>query len=114
MYDNLNGYVDVVVGGQAGSEGKGAVVAQLSRQNDYTGAVRCGGSNAGHTVYTRDNTEYIFQVLPVPGLIDSNISLYIGAESFFTIDEIKREIEILESVWGSKQKERIYMTQKRQ
>lgn len=44
-------YVDIVVGGQVGSEGKGAVVAHLIRTGDYGATVRPGSSNAGHTVY---------------------------------------------------------------
>ena len=40
--------VDVVVGGQYGSEGKGNVCAYLAR--DYEVLVRVGGPNAGHMV----------------------------------------------------------------
>ena len=41
--------VDVLVGGQYGSEGKGHLVSYLSREYDVL--VRVGGPNAGHTVY---------------------------------------------------------------
>jgi len=40
--------VDVLVGGQYGSEGKGNIVAYLAREYDVL--VRVGGPNAGHTV----------------------------------------------------------------
>ena len=43
------GYVDVIVGGQYGSEGKGQIAAFLS--NEYDLLVRVGGPNAGHTVF---------------------------------------------------------------
>lgn len=112
MNSNLSKYVDVVVGGQAGSEGKGAITAHLCRTNHYTGAIRCGGSNAGHTAYTEDGSEYIFQVLPVAGLVNPNVSLYVGAESFFMIEELEREIEVLESVWNQSQFDRIYVDPK--
>jgi adenylosuccinate synthase len=41
--------VDVVVGGQYGSEGKGHITSYLSR--DYSVLVRVGGPNAGHKVF---------------------------------------------------------------
>lgn len=41
--------VDVLVGGQYGSEGKGNVVAHIAPE--YTYLVRVGGPNAGHKVY---------------------------------------------------------------
>ena len=41
--------VDVLVGGQWGSEGKGHVASYLAQEYDVL--VRVGGPNAGHTVY---------------------------------------------------------------
>lgn len=53
----MSGYLYVVVGGQFGSEGKGAVTARLCRDLEDRGrrviSVRVGGSNAGHTVIGR-------------------------------------------------------------
>ena len=40
--------VDVIVGGQYGSEGKGHIASYLSR--DYAVLARVGGPNAGHKV----------------------------------------------------------------
>lgn len=49
--------IQVVVGGQYGSEGKGAIAGYLAAQEEETGAavygVRVAGPNAGHTVYGR-------------------------------------------------------------
>ena len=51
----MNGKLFVVVGGQFGSEGKGAVAGRIARDLQETGdqviGVRVGGPNAGHTVY---------------------------------------------------------------
>ena len=41
--------VDVIVGGQFGSEGKGHIASYLSRE--YAVLVRVGGPNAGHKVF---------------------------------------------------------------
>lgn len=42
--------LQVVVGGQAGSEGKGAIAAHLASKHEDGMAVRVAGPNAGHTV----------------------------------------------------------------
>lgn len=47
--------VDVVVGGQYGSEGKGNIAAHLAPEYDIL--VRVGGPNAGHTVFSRPSPE---------------------------------------------------------
>ena len=44
--------VTALVGGQFGSEGKGAVIAHIAP--DYDIHVRVGAANAGHTLYTQD------------------------------------------------------------
>jgi adenylosuccinate synthase len=51
--------VDVVVGGQYGSEGKGHICAYLAR--DYDLLIRVGGPNAGHKV---KHPEYKYVQLP--------------------------------------------------
>jgi adenylosuccinate synthase len=49
--------IQVVVGGQFGSEGKGAIAGHLARVDEESGfavyGVRVAGPNAGHTVYGR-------------------------------------------------------------
>ncbi|WP_233842832.1 adenylosuccinate synthetase [Dyella sp. 2HG41-7] len=53
--------VDVLVGGQYGSEGKGNIVAYLAREYDVL--VRVGGPNAGHTVVSAKG-KFIHHLLP--------------------------------------------------
>lgn len=53
--------VDVLIGGQYGSEGKGNIVSFLAREYDVM--VRVGGPNAGHTVASIDGT-YTYHHLP--------------------------------------------------
>lgn len=53
--------VDVLVGGQYGSEGKGNIVAYLAREYDVL--VRVGGPNAGHTVASSKG-KFIHHLLP--------------------------------------------------
>jgi adenylosuccinate synthase len=53
--------VDVIVGGQYGSEGKGHIVAHLA--GEYSVFVRGGGPNAGHSVLLGEE-KYIYHHLP--------------------------------------------------
>ena len=46
---NARGKLTVLVGGQYGSEGKGAVAQHVA--NEYGMHVRVGSPNAGHTIY---------------------------------------------------------------
>jgi len=98
-------YADVVVGGQAGSEGKGAVVAHLIRTGDYGASVRPGSSNAGHTVYTKDGDNgwesYIHQVIPSAATVDGDVACYMAPESSFGLDEFFEEYQDMADRWGS-------------
>lgn len=55
--------VDILVGGQFGSEGKGKFAAYLSKQFNYDFSVRSGGPNAGHTFYVNEK-KYITRHIP--------------------------------------------------
>jgi len=106
------GFVDVVVGGQAGSEGKGALVAHLARRNDYDAAVRPGSSNAGHTIYDHEEREHVHQVIPSPSVIDEDVKLLMAAESSFGLNEIQEEIERVKEVFGEESLDRLQIDPK--
>ena len=53
--------VDVIVGGQYGSEGKGHITSYISRE--YSVLVRVGGPNAGHKVF-QEPDPYTHHQLP--------------------------------------------------
>src|SRR6185437_9765575 len=80
--------VDVVVGGQYGSEGKGQVAAYLSPEYDLL--VRVGGPNAGHKVWEKPNP-YSFHQLP-SGTRRCEAKLLIGAGAVINVETILREI----------------------
>ena len=52
--------VDVLVGGQYGSEGKGNIVGHIAPE--YSLLVRVGGPNAGHKVYAEPEPEAYFHL----------------------------------------------------
>ncbi len=81
--------VDVLVGGQYGSEGKGQVAAYLSREYDVL--MRVGGPNAGHKV-AGESGKYTYHSLP-SGCRDSDAHVLIGPGATIYIPEFIKEIE---------------------
>jgi adenylosuccinate synthase len=81
------GLVDVLVGGQYGSEGKGNVCAHLAR--DYDVLLRVGGPNAGHKVAF---PKYKYVQLPSGTQSNPNAQILIGAGATIWPDQILREI----------------------
>jgi len=61
IFESRKGYVDIVIGGQYGSEGKGQIVDYLL--DDYDVVVRVGGPNAGHSV-AEGGITHIYRMLP--------------------------------------------------
>jgi adenylosuccinate synthase len=80
--------VDVVVGGQYGSEGKGQVSAYLAPEYDLL--IRVGGPNAGHTVWEQPRP-YAFHQLP-SGTRRCEATLLIGAGAVINVEKISKEI----------------------
>jgi len=82
------GYVDVVVGGQYGSEGKGQIVAYIAKEYDLL--VRVGGPNAGHTVFEVPKP-YPHHQLP-SGTRKSEAQLLIGPGAVLRVGRLLKEI----------------------
>jgi adenylosuccinate synthase len=81
--------VDVVVGGQYGSEGKGQIAAYLAREYDVL--VRVGGPNAGHSVRSLSG-KYVYHHLP-SGSRDSEGLILIGPGAVINPEGILKEIQ---------------------
>jgi adenylosuccinate synthase len=81
--------VDVLVGGQYGSEGKGHVAAYLAQEYDVL--VRVGGPNAGHTVSSTSGV-YTYHHLP-SGARDTMAKLLLGPGMTIRVDRLLEEIE---------------------
>lgn len=82
--------VDVIVGGQYGSEGKGNICAHLA--DEYRILMRVGGPNAGHQIaYPR---HYTFVQLPSGTMSRAkNTKILIGAGATIWPETILREIQ---------------------
>lgn len=81
------GYVDVVVGGEYGSEGKGQIVSRIA--SDYDLLVRVGGPNAGHKVF--GSPPYTHHQLP-SGTRFSHAKLLIGPGAVLNVPHLLKEI----------------------
>lgn len=86
--------VDVIVGGQYGSEGKGNIVHYLAREYDVL--VRVGGPNAGHKVLTGDSSSYTFHQLPSGAIANKKAKLVIGAGAVVRLSTLLKEISDLD------------------
>lgn len=83
----LDTLVDVVVGGQFGSEGKGHICSYLAPEYDVL--MRVGGPNAGHKVF-QDPEPYTHRQLP-SGTLFSNAKLFIGPGAVIDVDTLLKE-----------------------
>lgn len=81
--------VDVVVGAQFGSEGKGQICAHLAPE--YDALVRVGGPNAGHSVFARPEV-HKFRLLPSGSVRAPNAKLIIGPGAVLDLDVLLDEI----------------------
>ncbi len=83
--------ITIVVGGQFGSEGKGKVAHYLAQEMNASVAVRCGGTNSGHTVIGEDGTPQVFRQLPT-AVILPDVHLALCAGSYIDVDILQEEI----------------------
>jgi adenylosuccinate synthase len=85
-YDRL---VDVLVGGEYGSEGKGQIAAYLARE--YGVLIRVGGPNAGHTVY-EEPEPFTFHQLPSGTRRNPESQLVLGPGAVISVERVVDEI----------------------
>lgn len=94
------GILQVVVDGQFGSTGKGAVCAFLANpelNERGLSAVRVAGPNAGHSAVDATGQKWPLRQIPVAAVIDPHARLYIAAGSEIDISVLTKEVEALEA-----------------
>lgn len=82
------GKLTVVVGGQYGSEGKGAIVAKIA--DEYQVHVRVGSHNAGHTFYWKGD-KHVMQSIPC-GWTNPNALIVIGRGALLNMKQFMKEL----------------------
>jgi adenylosuccinate synthase len=83
-------FVDVIIGGQYGSEGKGHLAYHIAPEYDLL--VRVGGPNAGHQVIWPDGSVYTHRLLPSGTLANATAQLVIGPGAVLDVDLLLQEI----------------------
>jgi adenylosuccinate synthase len=88
----------VVVGGQYGSEAKGACAAYLARTSKHQRivGVRVAGPNAGHTAYDSEGRKWALRQVPVIAVGRPDASLTIGAGSEIDLQVLANEVVALD------------------
>lgn len=89
------GRLTVLVGGQYGSEGKGAVAAFVADQ--YQIHVRVGSPNAGHTIYW-NGEKHVMQTIPC-GWINPDALIVIGRGALLHMSRLMEELEHIEKYY---------------
>lgn len=84
--------VDVIVGGQWGSEGKGNVVSAIAGK--YDTLVRTGGPNAGHQVVAPDGRTITFHHLPSGSLHNLGARIILGPGAVINPKAFMHELEV--------------------
>ena len=82
------GKLTVLVGGQYGSEGKGAVAAHIA--NDYDIHVRVGSPNAGHTIFW-NGSKHVMQSIPC-GWLNPDAIIMIGRGALLNMKQFTKEL----------------------
>ena len=103
----VNRCVDILVGMQYGSEGKGKIAAHLA--NEYDMSVRVGAYQAGHTI-TYNGKDYKMQCIPCQW-VNPDCKIVIGAGGFIRLDILAREIKWIEDA-GLNIKERLFIDER--
>ena len=96
----MAGKIQIVVGGQFGSEGKGHACAELAKREGEMLAVRTGGPNAGHTVWGNpirreglraESVEFKLRQVPVAAVVNPEARVAIAPRSLVQLDLTEQE-----------------------
>lgn len=82
------GKLTVLVGGQYGSEGKGAIAKKIAF--NYNVHVRVGSPNAGHTIWW-NGEKHVMQSIPC-GWINPDASIVIGRGALLNMKQLMKEL----------------------
>lgn len=101
----MAGKIQIVVGGQFGSEGKGHTCAELAKHEGEMLAIRTGGPNAGHTAWGPDRAgpygdldrEYKLRVVPVAAVANPRAVVALAARSLVQLDLAVQETKETDS-----------------
>lgn len=89
------GFVNIVIGAQAGSESKGKLAAFLADKYQPSVIAMAASPNAGHTVVLND-VKYVSYHLPISWVANQESVIMLGPTSVINVDTILKEIATLQ------------------
>jgi len=87
--------IDLILGGQYGSEGKGSVASWMSKVTEYDATIRTGGTNAGHTFIPLFKKEPV-KMRQLPCTWDSCKMMVVPSGAVIDIELFLKEVEMIE------------------
>lgn len=99
--------IQIIQGGQYGSESKGSIAAYYAIRDNIDFAVRTGATNAGHVV-VYGGERCTMQQLPC-GWVNPKTALVVGAGALVDLDILAREIAQIQEVTGYDPRPRVYI-----
>lgn len=93
--------IDIVLGCSYGDEGKGKVVYDLLKKNNYNLCMRFNGSgNAGHTIYVNienESKKVVIHQLPV-GIVQPRVYNVISSDCLINIPKLREELQSIKDL----------------
>ena len=91
--------IDILVGGQYGSEAKGLIATHIAYDNRYDWLVSVNSAQAGHTApYFRTGEMIVNRQLPSACINNHDAKILIGAGAIINPEVLLNEIKMLESI----------------
>jgi adenylosuccinate synthase len=84
--------IDVIVGGQAGDEGKGKLAAYLALERDYSAVIRTSSPQSGHTLVYRGQRVGI-ATLPC-GFYSKKTKVLVGRNAYIYVPKLLKELDM--------------------
>lgn len=84
---------DVIIGGQYGSEAKGALAGWLAHQREYDTVISNSGSQAGHTFRYNDGHSIITRHVPIAGIIQKHTKILLSPACVIDPEVLLTEID---------------------
>jgi adenylosuccinate synthase len=87
------GKLNVLIGGQYGSEGKGSIAGYLAYCNNIDISISNGSPNAGHTFRDNFGRRVVVYHLPMSGALSHTNQIYLGPGSIIDPVILRQELE---------------------
>jgi len=88
------GKLNICIGGQFGSEGKGLLASYLANKNHIDISITNAANNAGHTFYYH-NKKYVSKYIPVSSIINDRNTIYLCSGAIIHAKSFLEEVENL-------------------